>query len=204
SYAWGEGSWPAWRRRRYSSKAISCTRSGSRKNSGKRRRYSANGRGRPVSQPCSCSTRINSLRTLSRSGGSGPGRKSSMSAWPPLTLPSPPRGEGEKLLPSPLGGEGRVRGSWARASSKAATKSSSVREGGSGGDGFIVGFPIEEVAQPGPDFLKVPLDGPLGAACLLGDLGHLVSLDAQLEHQPLRCRQLFEGLGDGHLQDAVA
>src|SRR5262249_1359070 len=29
---------------------------------------------------------------------------------PPLTLPSPPRGEGLLFSPSPLGGEGRVRG----------------------------------------------------------------------------------------------
>src|SRR5207247_1204647 len=28
----------------------------------------------------------------------------------PLTLPSPPRGEGKTIAPSPLGGEGRVRG----------------------------------------------------------------------------------------------
>src|SRR5262249_6419659 len=31
-------------------------------------------------------------------------------AEPPLTLPSPPRGEGSIGLPSPPGGEGRVRG----------------------------------------------------------------------------------------------
>src|SRR5262249_10883877 len=31
-------------------------------------------------------------------------------AQDPLTLPSPPRGEGSNFSPSPLGGEGRVRG----------------------------------------------------------------------------------------------
>src|SRR5262245_3861792 len=93
-----------------------------------------------------------------------------------------------------------------RASSNAATRSSSwarAREDGSGTDGVIMSFPVEEGAQAGSHFLKVPFDGALGAAGLLGDLGNLVSLDAKFQHEPLLFRELFEALRDGHLQDAV-
>src|SRR5947209_5447062 len=91
----------------------------------------------------------------------------------------------------------------ASAASKASTNSSRERARESGGSGLIVALVVEEGAQPGPDLLKAPLDGALGTAGLLGDLGHLVALDAQLQHQALLLWQLFEGLGDGQLQDGV-
>src|SRR5262249_52156138 len=39
-----------------------------------------------------------------------PGPRNCVQSLAPLTLPSPPRGEGLSFFPSPLGGEGRVRG----------------------------------------------------------------------------------------------
>src|SRR5262249_31912444 len=143
SYSRGAGSCPARRRSRYSSKATAWTLAGSAKKVEKRSRYSARGRGRPGSQAGSRSTRISSLRTAAWSWWPSGGRNAARSGVP----------------------------SRASASSKAATNSSRDRAGESGGDGFIVGLAVEEGAQPGPDLLQDALDGALGAAGLLGNLG---------------------------------
>src|SRR4051812_41268368 len=72
----------------------------------------------------------------------------------------------------------------ARASSKAVTKSSSVWWVGVG-DGLIGSRALQKSAEVGADLLQDAFNSSFGPPRARGDLGDLVSLDAQLEHLPL-------------------